>query len=116
MTAGRGAGVDADADRSRSREMVELTEQTQVGALYLRALMRRQARLSLSIVALFVLLIGLQPLIPVLWPGYGDVLLMGIPLPWLVLGGLSYPILVVLGIAYVRRAEAIDDDFTDLLR
>lgn len=99
-----------------SREIVELTEQTQVGALYLRALMRRQVRLSLSIAAAFILLIGLQPLIPLLWPGYGDVLVLGIPLPWVILGGLSYPILVVLGITYVRRAEAIDDDFTDLLR
>jgi hypothetical protein len=28
---------------------------------------------------------------------------------------LTYPVLVVLGLLYVRRAEGIDDDFTDLL-
>jgi hypothetical protein len=97
------------------REVLELTEQTRVGALYLRALMRRQIRLSLGVAAVFVVLVGGQPLIPEIWPQYGSLSLFGLPLPWLILGVLSYPAMLVLGIAYVRRADVIDDEFTDLL-
>ena len=38
------------------------------------------------------------------------------PVTWVVLGVLSYPLLVWLGRHYVRRAEEVDEEFTDLLR
>ena len=112
------AGEEPEPPRSRParREVVDLTEQTLIGAFYLRALMRRQMRLSLVIAAIFLCMVGLQPIIPVIWAGYSDIQVGGIPLPWLVLGAFSYPVLVLLGITYVRRAEAIDDEFIDLLR
>ena len=93
----------------------ELREQTQVGAVFLGALMRRQLRLSLAVAATFVAVLGIQPVLPVLWPQYGAMTVLGLPLPWLVLGVLTYPVLVVLGLLYVRRADGVDDDFTDLL-
>lgn len=87
-----------------------------MGAVFLEALMRRQLRLSLAIAAVFLIIIGGQPLLPLIWSGYGDISILGFPLPWIVLGGLSYPLMAVLGILYVKRAEAIDDEFTDLLQ
>ncbi len=98
------------------RRLRDLLEQTQVGTVFLTALMRRQLRLSLAITVTFLVVLGVQPVLPVIWPGYGDASLLGLPLPWLVLGVLTYPALVVLGLLYERRADGIDDDFTDLLQ
>jgi hypothetical protein len=110
VSPGRRRGREPAGDRLR-----ELREQTQVGAVFLGALMRRQLRLSLAVAATFVAVLGVQPVLPAIWPQYGDATLLGLPLPWLVLGVLTYPVLVVLGLLYVRRADGIDDDFTDLL-
>lgn len=101
---------DPAGDRLR-----EFREQTQVGAVFLGALMGRQLRLSLAVAAAFIAVLGIQPVLPVIWPQYGDATVLGLPLPWLVLGVLTYPVLIVLGLLYVRRAEGVDDDFTDLL-
>jgi hypothetical protein len=37
------------------------------------------------------------------------------PLPWLLLGFVVYPVLVLLGWRYVRRAERNERNFADLL-
>ncbi|HKF77821.1 MAG TPA: hypothetical protein VKF59_16895 [Candidatus Dormibacteraeota bacterium] len=106
------APVDGPAEVQRLRD---LREQTQVGEIFLAAQMRRQLKLSLGVTATLVAALGGQPLLAWLWPAYGDVRVFGIPLPWLVLGVGSYPLLIALGLYYVRKAEAIDDEFSDLL-
>ena len=40
---------------------------------------------------------------------------LGVPLPWLLLGVVVYPFLVLLGWLYVRRAERNERDFADLV-
>jgi hypothetical protein len=40
---------------------------------------------------------------------------VGVPLPWLLLGGLVYPALVALGWFYVRQAERVEREFSDLV-
>jgi hypothetical protein len=97
-------------------ELRDLEEQTPVGNVLLEALMRRQLRLSLGVAAAFAVLLGGQPLVAWLRPGYADVKVLGIPLPWMVLAGLAFPAMVLLGLFYVRRAEAIDEEFSELLR
>jgi len=97
-------------------ELRELEEQTPVGAIFLGALMRRQLRLSLLVACTLVAALGAQPLIAWLWPAYGDLTVLSIPLPWLVLGVASYPLMIALGLYYVRHAETIDDEFADLLQ
>ncbi len=96
-------------------ELRELEEQTQVGEIFLGALLRRQLSLSLRVAATLVAALGAQPLVAWLWPGYGQLQVFGIPLPWLVLGVGSYPLLIALGLYYVRHAETIDDEFSELL-
>ncbi len=39
----------------------------------------------------------------------------GVPLPWLLLGLVAYPYLVLLGWLYVRRAERNEQRFRDLV-
>ena len=97
------------------RELRDLEEQTPVGEIFLGALMRRQLSLSLRVAATLVVLLGLQPLVAWLWPAYGDVRVFSIPLPWLVLGAASYPVMIALGLYYVRHAETIDEEFSELL-
>jgi uncharacterized membrane protein (DUF485 family) len=95
--------------------LTEFEEQTEVGGLYLQALMRRQLRLSLTLALIFVAFLVAQPILSTVWPPWTALRLWGIPLPWLVLGVGSYPLMVWLGSRYVRRAEEVDDEFTDLL-
>jgi hypothetical protein len=96
-------------------ELRELEEQTQVGEIFLGALLRRQLRLSLSVTLTLAVALGAQPLVAWAWPVYGTVHVFSIPLPWLVLGVGCYPLMIALGLYYVRQAESIDDEFSDLL-
>jgi putative solute:sodium symporter small subunit len=96
-------------------ELRELEEQTPVGEIFLGALMRRQLALSLRVAATLVAALGVQPLVAWLWPAYGALRVFGVPLPWLVLGVGSYPLMIALGLYYVRHAETIDDEFSELL-
>jgi len=96
-------------------ELRELQEQTPVGEIFLGALMRRQLSLSLRVAATLVVALGVQPLVAWLWPAYGDLRVFSIPLPWLVLGVGSYPLMIAMGLYYVRHAETVDDEFSELL-
>ncbi len=42
--------------------------------------------------------------------------LLGLPLPWLLLGALVYPSLVLAAWLYVRQAERNERDFTELVQ
>ncbi|MHB1499674.1 MAG: DUF485 domain-containing protein [Candidatus Dormibacteria bacterium] len=95
--------------------LLEFEEQTAVGSVYLQALMRRQLRLSLAVALVFVAFLCAQPLLSTFFPQWEGIRLGGVPLPWVVLGIGSYPLLIWLGSLYVRRAEEVDDEFTDLL-
>jgi hypothetical protein len=94
----------------------DIDEETQLGGVYFRSLLREQLWLALRVVALLAVSVGSLPLVFHVVPGLTDVELVGIPLPWLLLGVLVYPVLVLLGWRYVRRAELNERDFADLMR
>ncbi|HEY4024974.1 MAG TPA: hypothetical protein VGO86_00980 [Candidatus Dormibacteraeota bacterium] len=96
-------------------ELRDLEEQTPVGEIFLGALLRRQLALSLRVAITLIAALGAQPLLAWLWPAYGELSVFSIPLPWLVLGVGSYPLMIALGLYYVRHAETIDDEFSELL-
>jgi uncharacterized membrane protein (DUF485 family) len=108
--------MEGEAENPASTGLLEFEEQTEVGELYLKALMRRQGRLSLGVALVFVSFLLVQPLLAFWWPEWGALRLFGIPVAWLVLGVASYPLLIWLGSIYVHRAEEVDEEFTDLLR
>jgi len=93
----------------------DIDEQTQLGGVYLGSLLREQLSLALRIIALLVICIGSLPLVFHVAPGLTDVHLFGLPLPWLLLGVVVYPLLLLLGWRYVVRAERNERDFADLL-
>jgi hypothetical protein len=59
--------------------------------------------------------VGVLTLLFHLVPALGDVRVLGVPVPWLLLWVLVYPWLVLLGWRYVRRAEANERDFAELV-
>jgi hypothetical protein len=97
------------------RALAELAEQTEVGEILLRSLTRAQLMLAVRIFAVFgCLLLGLPALFAT-HAGMADVRIIGLPLPWLILGLAVYPLLVLLGVLYVRQAERNERDFVEFI-
>jgi len=98
------------ARRAAARQ--ELEEQTQVGEVLIRGLVRAQLALALSLAGVVILLLGSLPIAFALFPALADVYVLGLRLPWLLLGVLAYPLLYAVGRLHVRQAERIEDDFS----
>jgi hypothetical protein len=105
------------AARASSRPPVsrEIGEQTIVGEVYMASLVRIQLRLAIGVLLIFTVLLGGLPLLMVVEPGLADSELLGIPVPWLLLGVLVHPVLVGGAWFYVRQAERNEHDFADLV-
>lgn len=102
--------------RSRTRSVrSEIDAETQLGEIYMRSLMRSQLRLALGFLALLGATVGLLPVLFVAVPRTRSLSVVGVPLPWLLLGLVAYPWLVLLGWWYVRRAERNEQAFSDLV-
>ena len=92
-----------------------LDEQDVVGELLVRSLVRAQLVLALRLAAVFAFLLGGLPLLFALAPATRDLEVLGLTLPWLVLGVLVYPALLAGGWLYVRLAERNERDFVELV-
>lgn len=99
--------------RRTARE--EIDEETGVGEVYVRSLVRTQLRSALVVVTVLGLAVGTLPLVFALVPATAGATVGPVPVPWLALGVLVYPGLLALGWVYVRRAERAEDDFAELV-
>ena len=99
----------------RGARTSEIDAGTPVGAVFMGSLLREQLRLARRVLLLLAVTVGVLPLVFVVVPGISEVRPFGVPLPWLLLGVVVYPWLVVLGLLYVRTAEANERDFADLM-
>lgn len=93
----------------------EIEEQTEVGEVLVRGLIRTQLVLALRVSVLVALLFGVQPLLYAVDPDLARVEVLGLRLPWLLLGVLAYPVVVGIAWTYVRAAERNEQDFSDLV-
>jgi hypothetical protein len=91
----------------------EIDEQTRLGEVYMRSLLRSQLRLALSVLASTAVLLGGLPLLFVLAPSVASAHVLGVPLPWLLLGVLSYPLLWAAARYHVRHCERLEAEFSD---
>jgi hypothetical protein len=109
--------VLAEAARARGagRTRVELEEQSQIGEALVRGLVRTQLALALRLAAVVAVGLGGLPLLFAVAPAVARARPFGIALPWLLLGVVAYPFLVVVGWAYVHLAERTERDFTGLV-
>lgn len=105
--------------RSRSRPTlrarVELEEQTSWGEALIKDLVKRQFRAALLLGLPVLILLGSLPLAFYLSPAFAELRVVGVPLAWLLLGVVPFPLLLVAGLAYNRRVEANERDFVNLI-
>jgi hypothetical protein len=90
-------------------------DQTPLGDVFLRSLLKEQLALAIRVLVLIGLTLGLLPLVFHLWPDLGDVELAGLPVAWLALGVVVYPFLLLVGWRYVRSVERNERDFATLV-
>jgi hypothetical protein len=101
--------------RRRIEVAREIDEQTALGEVYMRSLMRSQLRLAGVVIGVLALTLGMLPLLFAFVPAVSGSDILGIPLPWLLLGLIVYPALVGVGWFYVRQAERNEREFSDLV-
>lgn len=92
-----------------------LDEQDVVGELLVASLVRAQLALGLRLAAVYASLVAGLPLLFAIVPATRDMRVLGLALPWLVLGVLAYPSLWFGGWLYVRLAERNERDFVELV-
>jgi hypothetical protein len=102
-------------DRARRSVSSEIDAQTELGEVFMRSLMRSQLRLALAVTTALVLTLGMVPVLFAVVPSARSAEVVGVPLPWLLLGVVVYPCLVALGWLYVRLAERTEQTFSDLV-
>lgn len=93
----------------------DVHQQTPVGDVYLRSLLREQLGLAARVIGLVALTLGVVPLVFHLWPELAAREVVGLPLAWLVLGVGVYPFLFLLGWRYIRRVERNERYFAELV-
>lgn len=105
-----------DTARSTRLDMAEeIDAQTALGEALVDSLVRAQLRLAIVIVLVIAFTLGALPLVFHFAPAVSDAHIAGIPLPWILLGFLTYPLLLALGWYYVVHAERNEAAFIDLL-
>lgn len=102
--------------RARPRTVTtDIDQQTRLGEVYMRSLLRAQLRLGLAVAGVVLGLLAVLPLLFHLVPRLGELAVLGVPLPWLLLGLAVYPVMVGAAWFYVRHAERVEREFTDLV-
>ena len=93
----------------------EIDESTGIGEVYVRSLVRSQLRAALTVITTLMLTLGALPVVFWLLKDLSRLSILGLPLPWIVLGVAVYPGLFLLGWLYVRQADKSERDFAALV-
>jgi len=106
----------ASAARPANRPGVrEIDEQTDLGELYMRSLLRTQLRLAVTALTVLALTVGTLPLVFAVQPRLATIRVVTVPLPWLLIGVGVYPVLVAVAWWLVRSAERAERDFGEIV-
>jgi hypothetical protein len=97
------------------RARVELEEQTSWGELLITKLVKVQLKTSLLLAGMVVLILCPLPALFYLLPTLSEFKLIGVPLPWLVLGVVPFPLLFGVGLWYNKLAERHERAFVDMI-
>lgn len=107
------------AERRRTRRVVrtlaEVEKQTSEGEELLLRLVRDQLSLAIRLGGLTVVVLGSLPLAFALVPSLGAVEVLGLRLPWLLLGVAVYPFLLAVAWSYNRNAEHYEQEFAEMV-
>ena len=94
----------------------EIEEQTDLGSVFITSLLRTQRRSAAVVCAVVATLLAAIALGGAVAPSLSGRRVLGLPLPWLVLGLAVYPALIGIGWWAVRAAERHERDFAELVR
>lgn len=107
------------AERRSSRRVVrtfaEVEEQTEVGEVLVRQLMRAQLVLAIRLMVLIAVVLGSIPVIFLLAPSLGTISIFGFRFPWLFLGVGVYPFFIAVAWSYNRSADRNEQEFTEMV-
>src|ERR1041384_705397 len=90
-------GEVAARRRPTDRTHADLAEQTPVGEALVKGLVRAQFALAVRLALVVAAGLGALPLLFAVAPTVGTIKLLGVNLPWVLLGVLSFPFLVGVG-------------------
>ncbi|WP_020668956.1 hypothetical protein [Amycolatopsis nigrescens] len=107
--------ADPRQPTSSLRARVELEEQTSWGELLIKDLVKAQLRTGLWLSLLTVAALGGLPAAFYFSPTFAGLTVVGVPLPWVLLGVLPFPVLFGIGLWYNRLAERHERDFVDMI-
>lgn len=108
--------ADASKPVTVLQRFAEVEEQTSVGEHLLRTHMRKQLRSALRVALLIVLVFAALPITAYLWPTFAELTVVGVRLPWLLLGVLAFPLLFCAGFWYHKQAERNERSFVEEVR
>ncbi|KRE70613.1 hypothetical protein [Arthrobacter sp. Soil762] len=109
--------VRVTAPRSASRparESREAAEESEVGQVFVRSLIRSQLRLALVVAIDFMLILCAFPLLLAALPGLAETRIAGIPFDWILLGAGIYPVIGLSAWLYIRTAARNEARYRDL--
>lgn len=114
--------VTVSSPRTRARRVVrrwpvarDLDEQTELGVIYVRSLVRAQQRVAVLTCAGVAAVTGGLPAAFALVPALSAARVLGIPLPWLLLALCVQPVWIGAAAWHVRQAERTERDFAELV-
>ncbi|WP_089299538.1 hypothetical protein [Haloechinothrix alba] len=107
--------ADSRQQKTGIRPRVELAQQTSWGEMLIKDLIGAQLKLGLAIGLVVLVLLGSLPVAFVVAPGFAEVTVAGIPLAWLLLGVVPFPLLFGAGLLYNRIAERHERAFVDMI-
>jgi hypothetical protein len=93
----------------------EIDELTVLGELYLESLLRSQRRTAFGVCAATIGLLVTVALTVAGWDAVDRIRVLGIQLPWVLVGCAIYPALVAIGYVAVRQAERNERAFAALM-
>lgn len=111
-----GTPPDERVERVRvERTRAELAEQSPIGDVLVRGLVRAKFAVALRVAAVVAVGLGGLPLLFAAAPSIAHARPFGVSLPWLLLGVAAYPFLFAAGAAYVLLTERIEGEFAALV-
>lgn len=107
--------AQARHDPHRTSVSQEVAEQSAVGEVMVRSLIRSQLRLALVVTAGFMAALLICWALVHWMPTFADWHILGIPAAWLLLGVGVYPVIGACAWLYVRAATKNENQYRDLV-
>jgi hypothetical protein len=107
--------VTAPATAARTaKENREPAQDSDVGQVFVRSLIRSQLRLALVVAGGFLVILAAFPLLLAAVPGLAEARIAGLPFGWVLLGAGIYPVIGLSAWLYTRTAARNEARYRDL--